>query len=57
MFQINELKKGDGGVGTWKGEGWQKLDGEKFGCRSGCLLSPEEDTRLCYPDSLTVVIS
>lgn len=34
-----------------------KNDGEKFGCRSGCLLSPEEDTRLCYPDSLTVVIS
>lgn len=30
---------------------------EKFGSRIGCLLSPEEDTRLCYTDSLTVVIS
>lgn len=56
MFQINELKNSDEvGVGAGRGEGWQN-DGEKFGCRSGCLLS-EEDTRLCYPDSLTVVIS
>jgi len=28
MFQINELKKGDGGVGRWKGEGWQKWWGK-----------------------------
>lgn len=30
--------------------------GGEFRSRFGCLLSPE-DTRLCYPDSLTVVIS
>lgn len=56
MFQINELKVMNRGWGE-DGAGWGGGDGGEFRSRFGCLLSPEEDTRLCYPDSLTVVIS
>lgn len=60
MFQINELKVmnrgwGEDGVGG-RGDGAGGGGGGEFRSRFGCLLSPE-DTRLCYPDSLTVVIS
>lgn len=47
MFLINELQVMNGGGKT----------GKSLVADRGFFLSPAEDTRLCYTDSLTVVIS